>query len=148
MIITADILILNAESVLGVWVDFGFVDLADVLECWVGLQEGLCLDAESEQNRCQCTLQSIRIQQLAFYYFTRTTPWIRIERIIVIISKVIIIDLIFRDQAYHNMIDSIQRLIKRAFDRIHQLVVECALCYSLTKALSCLYYSHTIVLIL
>jgi len=99
--------VLNSESVFGVWVDFGFVELADVLECWVELQEDLCLDAESEQNRCQCTLQSIRIQQLAFYYFTRTICWMRIERMIVITSKVIIIDLIFRDQAYHNMIDSI-----------------------------------------
>jgi len=53
--------ILNTESVFRIWVDFGFVELADILECWVGLQEGLCLDAEPEQNSCQCTLQSIRI---------------------------------------------------------------------------------------
>jgi len=46
----------NSESVFGVWIDFSFVELADVLECWVGLQEGLCFYAESEQNRCQCSV--------------------------------------------------------------------------------------------
>jgi len=35
------IIITNAESVFGVWIDFGFVELADVLECLVGLQEAL-----------------------------------------------------------------------------------------------------------
>ena len=34
-------LITNAESVFGVWIDFGFIALADVLECLVGLQEAL-----------------------------------------------------------------------------------------------------------
>jgi len=33
-IITARrIIITNAESVFGIWVDFGFVELADILEC-------------------------------------------------------------------------------------------------------------------
>jgi len=63
-------------------------------------------------------------------------------------SKVIIIDLIFRDQAYHHMGYSIQRLIKSAFHRIHQMVVEVALCYSLAPAVIFLYDSHTIPLIL
>jgi len=146
-IITANIPITNTESVFDVWVDFGFVELVDVLECWVRLQEGLCFDAEPKQNRSQCILQSIRIQQLTFYYFFRTIPWIRKERIAAT-WKVTIIDFIFRYQSYRKTIYSIQRLIKSAFDRIHQIVIECALCYSLTTALSCLYYSHTIVLIL
>ena len=63
-------------------------------------------------------------------------------------SKVRNIDLIFRDQAYHQMIYSIQRLIKSAFHRIHQSVVKCALSNCLTLAHSCLYYSHAIPLIL
>ena len=63
-------------------------------------------------------------------------------------SKVIIIDLIFRDQAYIHMVYSIQRLIKSAFHRIHQMVVEVALCYSLACAVIFLYYSHAIPLIL
>jgi len=110
------------------------------------LQEGLCFDAEPEKNCSQCTLKSVRVQQVAFYYFLWTIPWIRIERTIAI-SKVTIIDLIFRDQANRNRTDSIQRPIESAFDRIHQIVIECALCYSLTIALSW-YYSHTIILIL
>ena len=52
----------NAKSVFSVWIDFGFVELADVLECLIGLQEALSLNAELEQNRGHCTLQSIRIQ--------------------------------------------------------------------------------------
>ena len=28
-------IITNAKSVFSAWIDFGFVDLADVLECWV-----------------------------------------------------------------------------------------------------------------
>jgi len=56
VIITARISITNAESVFGVWVDFGFVELVDVLECWIGLQEGLCFDAEPEQNCSKCSI--------------------------------------------------------------------------------------------
>jgi len=52
----------NAKSVFSVWIDFGFVELADVLECLIGLQEALSLNAELEQNRRQCTVQSSRIQ--------------------------------------------------------------------------------------
>ena len=55
-------IITNAKSVFSVWIDFGFVELADVLECLVGLQEALSLDAELEQNRRQCSVQSCRIQ--------------------------------------------------------------------------------------
>jgi len=56
------IIITNAESVFSVWIDFGFVELADVLECLVGLQKALSLDAELEQNCRQCSVQSCRIQ--------------------------------------------------------------------------------------
>jgi len=59
--ILTDRIITNAKSVFGVWVDSGFVELVDVLECWIGLQEGLCFDAELYQNRSQSTLQSIGI---------------------------------------------------------------------------------------
>ena len=97
-----------------------FVDLVDVLECWVSNQEGLCSNAELEQNRSQCTAQSIRIQPLSSYYFSRTIEWIRPKGITAImISNANTIDMIFMDQAYINILDSIQRLIKRAFDRIH-----------------------------
>ena len=107
------------------------------------------MDAETEQNRSQRSVQSCRIQQLPFYYLRRTMPGIRPEmRSTTIISKVSTIDLIFRDQAYHQMCYSIQRLIKSAFHRIHQSVVKCAFSYSLTHAHSCLYYSHTIHLVL
>ena len=61
-IVTCIRLILNAKSVFSVWIDFDFVELADVLECLVGLQEALSLDAELEQNRRQCTVQCCRIQ--------------------------------------------------------------------------------------
>lgn len=62
------------------------------------------MDAETEQKRSQRSVQSCRIHQLPFYYLTRTRPWIRPEmRSTTIISKVTIIDLIFRDQAYHHM---------------------------------------------
>jgi len=54
------------------------------------------------------------------------------------------IDLIFRDQAYHHLQYSIQSLIKSAFDRIHQIVVKCALCYSLIKTVFNPNISHTI----
>jgi len=53
---------LNSKSVFGAWIDFGFVEFTDILECLVGLQETLTFDAELEQNRRQSTLQSIRIQ--------------------------------------------------------------------------------------
>jgi len=137
----------NTESVFGVWIDFIFVEHVDVLESLVGLQEGLCFDAEPEQNRSQCSVQSSTIQQLSFYYLRRTMPWIRSERTFTITSNVRTIDFIFRDQAYAQITYSIQRLIKSAFDRIHQIVVKCTLCYSLTVAVLCLYYSYTIVLI-
>ena len=61
-IVSYTALITNAKSVFSVWIDFGFVELADVLECLVGLQEALSLDAELEQNRRQCSVQSCRIQ--------------------------------------------------------------------------------------
>jgi len=138
----------NAKSVFSVWIDSIFVEHVDVLESLVGLQEGLCLDAESEQNRSQGTVQSSTIQQLPFYYLFRTVLWIRCKRAFTITSNVTIIDFIFRDQAYAQIIYSIQRLIKSTFDIIHQIVVKCTLCYSLTIAFLCLYYSHTIVLIL
>jgi hypothetical protein len=51
-----------AKSVFGVWIDFVFVNHADILESWVRKQESLCCDAEPEQNRSQCGVQSSRIQ--------------------------------------------------------------------------------------
>jgi len=139
---------INAESVFGVWIDSIFVDHVDVLESLVGLQEGLCLNAEPEQNRSQGSVQSSTIQQLSFYYLSRTTPLIRPESTLGITSNVSTIDFIFRGQAYYHNMYTFQRLIKSAFDRIHQIVIKCALCYSLTAAVLCLYYSHTILLIL
>ena len=106
------------------------------------------MDAETEQNRRKRSVQSCRIQQLPFYYLSRTIPWIRPEMRTSITSKVSAIDLIFRNQTYYQIFTSIQRLIKSAFHRIHQRVVKCALSNCLTLAHSCLYYSHTIPLVL
>ena len=81
-------MIINAESVFSVWIDFIFVDHVDVLESLVGLKESLCLDAEPEQNRSQGSVLISTIQQLSFYCLSRTVLWIRPESIMTITANV------------------------------------------------------------